>query len=57
MSTNIHFTAGGGTISRALTGTGGGTPGDVYRYGGNAFPNQTFNGNNYWVDVVFTTSP
>ena len=25
----------------------------VYRYGGNAFPNTTFNSTNYWVDVVF----
>jgi hypothetical protein len=25
----------------------------VYRYGGNAFPNSTFNSTNYWVDVVF----
>jgi len=25
----------------------------VYRYGGVAFPNSTFNSNNYWVDVVF----
>ena len=33
------------------------SPNGVYRYGGNAFPTQTFNGNNYWVDVVFTTSP
>jgi hypothetical protein len=27
----------------------------VFRYGtGNLFPNGTYNGNNYWVDVVFT---
>src|SRR6185503_9253481 len=27
----------------------------VYRYGSaSAFPNQTFQGTNYWVDVVFT---
>ena len=26
----------------------------VYRYSSSsAFPNSTFNGNNYWVDVVF----
>jgi hypothetical protein len=25
--------------------------GGVYQYGG-GFPNNTFNGNNYWVDVV-----
>jgi len=29
----------------------------VYRYGGSAFPNQTFNSTNYWVDVVFSTTP
>ena len=28
----------------------------VYRYGASAFPNQTYNSENYWVDVVFTTS-
>ncbi len=28
----------------------------VYRYGASAFPNQTFNSENYWVDVVFVTS-
>ena len=29
----------------------------VFRYAGSpAFPNQTFNASNYWVDVVFTTS-
>ncbi|MGZ4977041.1 MAG: DUF4082 domain-containing protein [Methylobacter sp.] len=28
----------------------------VYVYGtGSAFPNQTWNASNYWVDVVFTT--
>jgi hypothetical protein len=27
----------------------------VYVYGASAFPNQTFNSTNYWVDVVFTT--
>jgi hypothetical protein len=26
----------------------------VYRYGASAFPNQTFDSSNYWVDVVFT---
>ncbi|BCS54971.1 DUF4082 domain-containing protein [Geobacter sp. SVR] len=25
----------------------------VYRYGSSGFPNQTYSGNNYWVDVVF----
>jgi hypothetical protein len=26
-------------------------------YGASAFPDQTFNGGNYWVDVVFTPGP
>jgi hypothetical protein len=38
----------------ALATTGG--PNGVYRYGASAFPDQTFNGSNYWVDVVFTTT-
>ncbi|MFN3408680.1 MAG: DUF4082 domain-containing protein [Limisphaerales bacterium] len=29
----------------------------VYRYGEGAFPNLSFNGANYWVDVVFDTVP
>jgi hypothetical protein len=29
-------------------------PNGVYVYGPSAFPSQTFNSNNYWVDVVFT---
>ena len=28
----------------------------VYRYGPTAFPTDTFNSTNYWVDVVFATS-
>ncbi len=28
----------------------------VYKYGGRAFPTDTFQSTNYWVDVVFTTS-
>jgi len=28
----------------------------VYRYGATAFPTQTFNATNYWVDVVFSTT-
>ncbi len=28
----------------------------LYRYGASGFPNQTYNANNYWVDVVFTRS-
>jgi len=38
---------------RALaTGVDGGN--GVYREGESGFPNQTWNGNNYWVDVVFS---
>lgn len=29
----------------------------VYRYGASAFPNQTWNSSNYWVDVVFKFTP
>ena len=33
----------------------GSSPNGVYVYGTNsAFPNQTFNATNYWVDVIFT---
>jgi methionine-rich copper-binding protein CopC len=36
----------------AATGNG------VYRYGpSGSFPNETFGGSNYWVDVLFTTGP
>jgi len=29
----------------------------VYQYGAGGFPNSSFNATNYWVDVVFTTTP
>ncbi|MEX1254773.1 MAG: DUF4082 domain-containing protein [Dehalococcoidia bacterium] len=29
----------------------------VYRYGASGFPNQSYNGSNYWVDPVFHTQP
>ena len=32
-------------------------PNAVFVYGASAFPTQTFNSNNYWVDVVFNTTP
>ncbi|HEV8348412.1 MAG TPA: DUF4082 domain-containing protein [Vicinamibacterales bacterium] len=32
-------------------------PNAVFVYGASAFPTNTFNGNNYWVDVVFNTTP
>ena len=28
----------------------------VYAYGASAFPTDTWNDSNYWVDVVFTTN-
>ncbi len=37
---------------RALSNAEGGGNG-VYRYGDSAFPDQTYNSTNYWVDVVF----
>jgi hypothetical protein len=36
--------------------TGVGTNG-VYRYGASAFPNQTYQAANYWVDLVFSSTP
>ncbi|MEZ4683722.1 MAG: DUF4082 domain-containing protein [Caldilineaceae bacterium] len=32
-------------------------PNGLYQYGSSAFPTQSFNAANYWVDVVFTTEP
>lgn len=31
--------------------------GGVYRYGSSAMPNQTYQGSNYWVDVLLSTTP
>lgn len=31
--------------------------GGVYRYGTSAMPNQTYQGSNYWVDVLLSTTP
>ncbi|MEU4695235.1 DUF4082 domain-containing protein [Actinoplanes sp. NPDC023714] len=39
----------------ALASSGNGGNG-VYRYGASAYPNQTFQATNYWVDVVFDTT-
>jgi len=39
----------------ALTSAGNGGNG-VYMYGGSAFPTNSFNASNYWVDVVFNTT-
>jgi uncharacterized protein DUF4082 len=40
-----------GPLHALRNGVSGGN--GVYRYGGVAFPNSTFNSTNYWVDVVF----
>ena len=31
-------------------------PNGVYKYGASGFPTATYNGSNYWVDVVFATT-
>src|SRR6185437_12449716 len=33
------------------------TGGGVYAYGAGGLPNQSYQGSNYWVDVLFTTTP
>jgi hypothetical protein len=38
------------TIANAISGNG------VYAYGASAFPSNTFNATNYWVDVIFESS-
>src|SRR5262249_23235281 len=44
-----------GPLTAPSTSSSGGN--GVYTYGsGNPFPNNTFNANNYWVDVVFAPS-
>ena len=54
---NGHYSAGAGAFTQPMTNTplvsvGSGS---VYRYG-SGFPDQTFMGTNYYVDVLFTTS-
>jgi hypothetical protein len=45
-----------GTLSGLKNGTDGGN--GVYKYSSTVvFPNLTYNSNNYWVDVVFSTTP
>ena len=57
-SDNNYFASAGvtrGPLTALANGVDGGN--GVYRYGAtSAFPNQTWQSNNYWVDVVFTTS-
>ena len=55
---NGYFNSSGfsnGSLQAPSSASAGGN--GVYRYGPSAFPNSTFNGGNYWVDVVFATSP
>ena len=53
---NGGYFVGGGVDSPPLHALGNGVDGAnaVFVYGASAFPRQTSNGNNYWVDVVFT---
>ena len=61
---NGFYSANGGYFSSAadrapLHGLASGTdgPNGVYRYGSTAFPTDSFNNTNYWVDVLFTPTP
>jgi hypothetical protein len=59
-SQDTSYFATSGRINGHLTALRNGADGvnGVYRYGaGVAFPNQTYSASNYWVDVVFTTTP
>ena len=54
-----YFTSGGHT-NGPLTALANSTPGGngVYKYGASgAFPNVSYKSSNYWVDVMFTTTP
>lgn len=55
-SYNTNFFATSGSDNPPLHGLRTGVDGanGVYRYGASAFPNQSFNATNYWVDVVFS---
>lgn len=56
-SSSGYFTS---SADRApLHGLAGGVdgPNGVYRYGATAFPTDSYNNTNYWVDVVFNASP
>lgn len=46
--------ADGGSLHGLANNTDG--PNGVYVYGASAFPNQSFNATNYWVDVVFNST-
>jgi hypothetical protein len=54
-ATSSYFTSTGvdkGPLRALQNGESGGN--GLYRYGANAFPTESYNGSNYWVDVVFT---
>jgi hypothetical protein len=54
-SVNSAYFASSGFTNPPLTALANGVEGGngVYRYGATAFPNQSYNSTNYWVDVVF----
>ena len=57
-SANGGFFTGSGVVNgplEALSSASSGGNG-VYLYGASGFPQSTFNGSNYWVDVVFATA-
>jgi len=67
---SYHAPSGGFATTRNAFGTAGvdnaplhalrdGTDGGngVFRFGASAFPNQSYQATNYWVDVVFSTTP
>ena len=59
-SINTNYFASSGVDNAPLHALANGVSGGngVYSYGtGGAFPNQTFNSSNYWVDVVFEAGP
>ena len=55
---NGGYFASGGTGTAPVRALGNGVEGGngIYRYGASAYPNQSFNSTNYWVDVVFVPS-
>jgi len=59
-SQDTSYFASAATTSGPLTALQDGTDGanGVYRYGSTvAYPNQSYSASNYWVDVVFSTTP
>jgi hypothetical protein len=60
-TTTGRFSADNGGLARAVDNAPLHTVADgnngVFKYGPHAFPNQSYNATNYWVDVVFTLPP